>query len=945
MSTAEYPHNLIGADRRAPGATLRTSTDLSDLTAVEAERELLLKWNDTWASYPNLCLHELIAQQSDRTPDAVAVVFENRALNYRDLNSRANQLARYLQRLDVGPEALVGISLNRSLDMLVGLLAILKAGAAYVPLDPEYPAERLLHMVEDSQLKVLLTQEDLRVQLGTLPAQLICVDALRDDLSRESQADCFSGATPENLAYVIYTSGSTGKPKGVQIPHRAVVNFLTSMQSRPGLTAKDILLAVTTISFDIAGLELYLPLTVGGRVVLASRETAADGDQLKELLSTCKATCMQATPATWRLLLESGWKGHKNLKILIGGEAVPRDLVNQLTDRSASIWNMYGPTETTIWSTVHHIDSAEGPILIGKPIANTQVYILDEFLQPVPVGESGELYIGGDGLARGYLNRPQLTAEKFVVNPFQGDLFQARTFDTDAIQNEIGTDSRIYRTGDLARWHSDGNIECLGRVDHQVKIRGFRIELGEIETVLGQHSGVKQNVVVAKETPDGDKILAGYIIPAQKPAPAIADLRTFLKSKLPDYMVPARFMFLDAFPLTPNRKIDRKALPLPEQVEVTPEKDYVKPRGNTETQLAKIWESVLHVRPIGLKDNFFELGGHSLLAAKLIRRIEQGFGKKLSIVSVFQAPTVEQQAMMLSRNGAGTADAGTRWPAGVVPVQPNGSNPPFFCVGYGAGPVYLTLARHLGPSQPVLAVDPNLLDPAGLTSSSSMEEVAAQIARSIRKIQPEGPYYLGGVCGGGLIAYATAGQLLAQNQEVGLLALFEPHTGHYDRYVLHPSGGPAWISTRLRFHLGSLRQLNGKDKKEYVRDHFRERSRVFLGSFRQRLRQNFNRSRSGSDGSAGMRDHASNIQDVLGAAYQNYRPQPLLGNAILFQASRREPGGEWELQYWKNLVNNLEIHEVPGYSNWLVRFFTEPAVEILANNLRTYLPSQSQVKA
>ena len=431
----------------------------------EAERhQLVVKWNDTAVAYPrNLCLHELIEGQVERTPEAAAVVYEDRQISYSELNRRANQLAHYLRKLGVGPEVLVGVCMERSIEMVVGLLGILKAGGAYVPLDPMYPEDRVAYMVEDSRLKVLVTEQRFRGRFAQKGTPLVCLDSDWQAISRESSENCRTEVGPENLAYVIYTSGSTGKPKGVQIPHRALVNFLISMRAAPGMTEKDILLAVTTISFDIAGLELYLPLITGARVVLASREVAVDGEGLRQLLEESKATVMQATPATWQMLLESGWKGGKHLKVLCGGEAWSRDLATQLINRCGSVWNMYGPTETTVWSTVHQVTSAEGPIMIGRPIANTEIYILDRHLQPAPVGVTGELYIGGDGVARGYLNRPELSAEKFIPNPF----------------SEM-PGSRIYNTGDLARYLPDGTIDCLGRTDHQVKIRGYRIEPGEM---------------------------------------------------------------------------------------------------------------------------------------------------------------------------------------------------------------------------------------------------------------------------------------------------------------------------------------------------------------------------------------------------------------------------------------------------------------------------------
>ena len=535
--------NLIQAIVTNPG--LRVSK-LGLLTGAE-RGQLIEEWNDTKRDYPvGTIFPELFEAQAELTPDAVAIIFEERQLTYGELNTRANQLAHHLRKLGVVPDMLIGVYLERSIEMVVALLGILKAGGAYVPLDPTYPIERLSVMVEDAQLSIIVTQPELIEKLPAHEAQLIALTPYWSQFCGESEENPTPNTDASNLAYVIYTSGSTGKPKGVQIPRSALSNFLHSMSERPGITSQDTLLAVTTLSFDIAGLELHLPLSLGARVVLMRRENAADGGKLAEKIKNSGATIMQATPATWRLLLESGWQGNKQLKILCGGEALPRELANQLIEKSASLWNMYGPTETTIWSTVHQVSSTEGPVLVGRPIANTRIYILDRYMQPTPIGVPGELCIGGTGVARGYLNRSELTEEKFIADPFS---------------QEPG--ARIYRTGDRARYLADGNIELLGRIDHQVKVRGFRIELGEIEAVLREHPALRDAVVLAREDVPGDKRLVGYVVAADTP-PTTGELRSFLQQKLPDYMVPGVFVFLEALPLTPNGKVDRRALPAPD---------------------------------------------------------------------------------------------------------------------------------------------------------------------------------------------------------------------------------------------------------------------------------------------------------------------------------------------------------------------------------------------
>lgn len=608
---------------------------ISDLPLLaDAERQqLLVGWNNTQTGYAKeQGIHQLIEKQVKQTPDAIAVAYKDKSITYKELNQRANMVAHHLQTLGVGSNVFAGIYMERSLEMMVGLLGILKAGGAYVPLDPSFPQERLAYMLEDSQARVLLTQEQLLSDAPRHNAQVVCLDRDWELIAQQSEENTVNRIEPDSLAYVIYTSGSTGKPKGVQIEHRTFVNFLTSMQKEPGLNKEDILLAVTTLSFDIAGLELFLPLITGAQVVLVSSAVSSDGTQLLKALERSKATVMQATPATWRLLLASGWQqNNSSLKILCGGEAMPRELADQLLSRSNDVWNMYGPTETTVWSTVSKVEAGDGPVSIGRPIANTQIYILDPQMQPVPIGVPGELHIGGDGLARGYLNRPELTGQKFIPDPFNNN-----------------PHAQLYKTGDLARYLHDGNIEFFGRIDHQVKVRGFRIELGEIEAVLEQHPAIGQAVVTAREDIPGDKRLVAYLL-ATDPPPTVSELRNFLKESLPDYMVPSVFMFMAAFPLTPNKKVDRRALPPPDSLRPELEAAYVAPQTEVERTIAPIWQEVLNVEKVGVHDNFFDMGGHSLLLVQVQNKLQKAFGRDIPVADMFRYPTIDTLTKYLSQ--------------------------------------------------------------------------------------------------------------------------------------------------------------------------------------------------------------------------------------------------------------------------------------------------------
>jgi amino acid adenylation domain-containing protein len=584
-----------------------------------AERDQIIHWNQTESVFPTgMCVHKLIEHQATLSPHSIAVTFGEQSLTYGELNARSNQLAHYLRSRGVRPETLVGIFVERSLDMIVGLLGILKAGGAYVPLDPAYPPDRILFMIEDSRMPVVLTHQDELRKLTASGVEFICLDSDWNRIAEASLDDLSHSAMPDDLAYVIYTSGSTGKPKGVQISHRAVVNFLTSMCREPGMVQEDVLVAVTTLAFDIA-------------IVIASRETTLDATKLGDLLLSCGATVMQATPAMWRMLIEAGWEGDPRLKILCGGEALTRDLADKLLAGSASLWNMYGPTETTIWSAVHKVTANNGPVAIGRAIANTQMYVLDRHLNHVPLGVPGELHIGGVGLARGYWNRPELTADKFIADPFQST-----------------PGCRLYKTGDLVRYLPDGALEFLGRIDHQVKIRGFRIELGEIETILQQHLDVRECVVAIREDTPGEKRLVAYFVPAGTQAPTISDLRAHLRQVLPEHMLPSAFVSIAKLPLTPNGKVDRRALPAPDEDRPELGVTYALPRNEIEKSIASIWQQVLNVERVGRDDNFFDLGGHSLLMVRVHSAIRKSFPADVSMIDMFRFPTVKRLAEYLS---------------------------------------------------------------------------------------------------------------------------------------------------------------------------------------------------------------------------------------------------------------------------------------------------------
>lgn len=866
--------------------------------------------NDTQVDYPqDFCIHQLFEEQVERTPDAVAVVFENQQLTYHQLNSRANQLAHYLRSLGVGADVLVGICVERSLEMVVGLLGILKAGGAYVPLDPEYPQDRLSFMLEDAQVQVLLTQQQLLERLPEQKAHLVYLDTDAQEFTQANEIPFATEVKPSNLAYVLYTSGSTGRPKAVAIEHHSPVALVSWAQSVFTLEQVAGVLASTSICFDLSVFELFVTLSLGGKVILAQNAL-----HLSTITTANQVTLINTVPsAIAELIRENNLPKHV-CTVNLAGESLQNQLVQQIYQHSKieRVFNLYGPSEDTTYSTFSLIEkgTSSSPT-IGRPIANTQIYILDTYLQPVPIGVPGELHIGGAGLARGYLNCPELTQEKFIPNPFSTNLH-----------------SRLYKTGDKARYLPDGNIEYIGRIDNQVKIRGFRIELGEIEAVLSQHGDVQASCVIARESTPGDKRLVAYVVPHPEVTPTTSELRQFLKTKLPEYMVPNAIVILEALPLTPNGKVDRRAMPAPSQSSDSDR--FVAPRNQLELQLTQIWSKILKVDKVGVQDNFFDLGGHSLLATYLMARIKQQLLKDVPLVTLFQNPTIEQLATILQRDSVSSCCSP------LVAIQPNGSNLPFFCLpGAGAYPFYLyNLARYLGPDQPFYSFQANNLD-GGLQPITRVEDIAAHYIQAIQAVQPQGPYFLGGHSFGGKVAFEMAQQLLHQGHVVALVAILDTKAPSYQK----KQTGVDWDDTKwltefakalelafaknLDISYETLESLAPKEQLKYVLQHFQMVNILPPDAETTQL---------------------NNLVQVFKANHLvDYVPQQVYPTRIALlrssEASVEDSASELPSEILHDAVwgwgefsaEPVDIHFVPGNH---ITMMTQPHVQVLAERLR-----------
>jgi aspartate racemase len=894
----------IAADPDRPLSALPLLTE-------SERRQVLVEWNDTRRDYPaDRCIHELFEAQTAQTPHAVALAFEDAVLTYDELNRRANQLAHHLRALGVGPDVPVAICVERSLEMIVGLLGILKAGGAYVPLDPAYPRQRLAFLLGDTRAPVLLTQASLRVTLHEQGTRVLCLDADWPAIARETDATPVTLTTPEHLAYIMYTSGSTGQPKGVSVPHRAVVRLVKNT-TYARLTSDEVFLLLAPLAFDASTFEIWGSLLNGACLAIAPPGVPSVAE-LAQVLRRHEVTTLWLNAAFFHQVVDEDIESLGPVRqLLAGGDvlSVPH-VMRVLRERpGCQLVNGYGPTETTTFACCYPVRAPEqvgSSVPIGRPIANTRVYVLDRYREPVPIGVPGELYIGGDGVARGYLNRPELTAERFLSDPF-GD----------------APDGRLYRTGDLVRYRPDGALEFLGRVDHQVKIRGFRIEPGEIESVLRLHPAVREAVVIAQQEAPGDKYLVAYLEARGAPDPSSDHLRQYLETRLPPYMIPSAFVQLTALPLTPTGKVDRQALPVFSRSDLlTHEPDSVGPRDAVEARLVEIWEDVLRVRPIGVTHDFFQLGGHSLLATQMVARIQKRFGKTIPLTVLFVAPTIAQLAAALRDQ---TAPAS--WPR-VAAIQPEGTRPPFLCVDAGA--FFRPLARRLGPDQPFLGLP---LDAAALPTPFTMEDIAAYHVQTIREVQPRGPYVLGGWSAAGGAAYEIAQQLRGQGEEVALLVLFDctnpaQHTAG-SRQGLARVRLPRWTQ-RLGFHWGNLRRGPLRDAPSYIR----ERS----DTIREKLKERAWRARYALRLWAGRPIHRRlrDAEQIALFAYRTYRPRPYPGRVVLFRCSERPHGPYWDpASGWRELVGHgLEVHEIPGNHRTV---FLEPNVEILARTLRTCL--------
>jgi amino acid adenylation domain-containing protein len=887
----------------------RPISQLPLLTAT-AQQQLITR-NQTQTDYPrDLSIQQVFERQVELSPTAIAIVFAGVAarqeqqaqLTYRELNNRANQLAHHLQTLGVKAEVCVGICVERSIEMIVGMMAILKAGGAYVPLDPTYPQERLSLILTDTQAPIVLIQQHLLDRLPPHAAQLVALDREAEIWTQQSTENLSSQSSATNLAYVMYTSGSTGQPKGVSILHRGVVRLVKEIDYA-SFTAADVCLHLAPISFDASTLEFWSALLNGGKLVIFPPHQLSLAE-LGQIVKQHQVTTLLLTAGLFQLVVDRQIEILAPLsKLLTGGDVMSVAHAQKFLDTfpNCQLINVYGPTENTTFTTCALITAPlqlGASMPIGWPIANTQVYILDEQLQPLPDGVAGELYTGGDGLARGYFNRPELTAEKFVPHPFNPD-----------------PDARLYRTGDLARYLPDGAIEFLGRIDNQVKINGFRIELGEIETVLSQHPAISQTVVIVREDRPSDKRLVAYYVAKSGSQPNTSELRDFIAQRVPNYLIPAVFVLLSALPMTTNSKIDRRALPAPEDSHQPRANRFIAPRSELEIQLTKIWRKVLGLNSIGIRDNFFELGGNSLIAVRLFVEIEQIWERNLPLATLFQAQTIESLADVLLQQ-AWTAP----W-SPLVPIQTNGSQPPLFFVHSVGGNIleYYQIAHYLGQEQPVYALQSLGLD-GQQEPLTCVEEMASRYIQEIQTIQPQGPYFLAGYSFGGLIVYEIAQQLSAQGQKVDLLALLD--TNHPNLVGIRPP-----VSKAIQLHFYHLRQLELPKKIGYIRDRFDYYTDN--SSDREKLVKSFAKANA-------LTPKYLKLLDINLAANQKYITQRYPGKITLFRSQVQDLKIALSPDLgWHGLaIGGLEIQHVPGDHFGLLK---EPYVRVTAQKLQSCL--------
>ena len=875
----------------------------------EWERKLIMeKWTATQTPFPDhLCVHELFEQQAEKKPYRIAVESQDKELSYQELNKQANQLARLLRKRGVKRGDFVAIYMQRSVELLVGLLAILKAGGIYVPLDPSNPKDRLSVIIEDADTEVIITKEKM---LGKLPSgisEVIVLEREYDVLQKIDATNRSLGNDPKDMAYIIYTSGSTGRPKGVVIPHYAVVDHHLAMIDRLQFSEDDVILSVASVSFDPSVQDFFLPLFLGAKVVIASQQEVIDGYLLKERMEKSNVTMMEATPTTWQMLLMAGWKGHSGFKAANMGEGFSKELAWQLMERCGEVYNTYGPTETTIYAAARKLTPEKlkqatptGYETIGHPINNSQIYILDKWKQPVPIGVSGEIYVGGVGVAPGgYYKRPELNKVKFVPNPF----------------NEKET---VYRTGDLARWLPDGDLEFTGRVDHQVKVRGFRIELGEIESLIAKYPGVVQNIAIVREDVKGDKRIVAYLVMEKEMVLNGMALKRYLKEKLPEYMLPSAFVQLEVFPLTGTLKINRKALPVPDYHRDELEVGFLAPSTSTEKQLATIWSELLQVKNIGVNDNFFELGGHSLIAVQLMTFIEKTFDKRLPLAALLENATIQSLAELIGK------EEFTSSYSSLVSIKPTGNKVPIYLV-HGAGLhvlLFQTLAANMDGEQPIYA-----LQARGLSDDSEpldrIPDIAKHYIDEIIQQNPDGPYALAGYSFGGLIAFEMAHQLEAMGKEIIMLGMFDTVI----RKHLAENGTSKSYYQQLG-DLGKKMAWNISLISKNPIPNIKYKSHVLKRKW-NRWKWNFTNNEKATAKlleTAENKDRQALIDRMNQMAFENYNITLWNGKIHLFKAKeQRFYLEDFEFLGWKPFVKDIEILEVPG--DHLTLFNNENGIE------------------